>query len=37
VPHDTRDQIVDFVRSWSDKTDIPVARFTPWLGIARSK
>jgi transposase InsO family protein len=37
VPHDTRDQIVDFVRSWSDKTDIPVARFVPWLGIARSK
>jgi putative transposase len=37
VPHDTRDQIVDFVRSWSDKTDIPVARFTPWIGIGRSK
>jgi putative transposase len=37
VPHDTRDQIVDFVRSWSDKTDIPVARFTPWIGITRSK
>lgn len=31
LPHDTRDQIVDFVRSWSDKTDIPVARFVPWL------
>jgi transposase-like protein len=37
VPHDTRDQIVDFVRSWADKTDIPVARFIPWLGIGRSK
>jgi putative transposase len=37
VPHDTRDQIVDFVRSWSDKTDIPVARFLPWVGIGRSK
>jgi putative transposase len=37
VPHDTRDQLVDFVRSWSDKTDIPVARFVPWLGIGRSK
>jgi putative transposase len=37
VPHDTRDQIVDFVRSWSDKTDIPVARFMPWIGISRSK
>jgi putative transposase len=37
VPHDTRDQIVDFVRSWADKTDIPVARFLPWVGIGRSK
>jgi transposase InsO family protein len=37
VPHDTRDQLVDFVRSWSDKTDIPVARFMPWIGISRSK
>ena len=37
MPHDTRDQIVDFVRSWADKTDIPVARFMPWIGIGRSK
>jgi hypothetical protein len=37
VPHDTRDQLVDFVRSWSDKTDIPVARFMPWIGISPSK
>jgi transposase InsO family protein len=32
-----RDQLVDFVRSWADKTDIAVARFMPWLGIGRSK
>jgi transposase InsO family protein len=37
VPHDTRDQIVDFVRTWSDKTDIPVCRFLPWIGIGTSK
>jgi transposase InsO family protein len=37
VPPDTRDAVVDFVRAWSDKTDIPVARFIPWIGIARSK
>ncbi len=37
MPHDTRDTIVDFVRSWSDKTDIAVARFMPWIGIGRSK
>ena len=33
VPHDTRDTVVDFVRTWSDKTDIPVCRFLPWVGI----
>lgn len=37
MPHDTRDQVVDFVRSWSDKTDIPLARFMPWIGIGTSK
>ena len=37
MPHDTRDQILDFVRSWVDKTDMPVTRFMPWIGIGRSK
>jgi transposase InsO family protein len=37
VPHDTRDNIVDFIRTWSDKTDIPVCRFLPWIGIGTSK
>jgi putative transposase len=37
VPHDCRDQLVDFVRAWSDKTDIPVTRFLPWIGIGSSK
>jgi putative transposase len=37
VPHDTRDELVDFVRSWSDKTDIAVSRFLPWLHIGASK
>ncbi len=27
VPHDTRDQIVDFVRRWSQKTEIGAGRF----------
>ena len=26
VPHDTRDQIVDFVRRWSEKTEIGAGR-----------
>ena len=37
MPHDTRDTLVDFVRSWSDKTEIPVCRFLTWIGITSSK
>ena len=37
VPHDTRDSIVDFVRHWSGRTEIPVRRFVGWLGVAASK
>jgi transposase InsO family protein len=37
VAHDVRDTIVDFVRGWSDKTDIPACRFLPWVGIGTSK
>ena len=37
MPHDTRDQIVDFVRRWSEKTEIGVGRFIPWLSIQPSK
>ena len=37
MPHDTRDQIVDYVRRWSEKTEIGVGRFIPWLGIRPSK
>jgi transposase InsO family protein len=32
-----RDQIVDFVRCWSEKTEIGIGRFIVWLGIATSK
>jgi hypothetical protein len=37
VPHDVRDQGVDFVRRWSEKTAIRVGRFIHWLGITVSK
>ncbi len=37
VPHDLRDQVVDFVRRWSDKTKIPAVRLVGWAGLARSK
>src|SRR5262249_49446640 len=37
VPHDTRDQVVDFVKRWSSKTGITVACFLLWIGMATSK
>ncbi len=37
TPPDVRDQIVDFVRCWSEKTGIHAGRFIKWLGIAPSK
>jgi putative transposase len=37
VPHDTRDTIVDFVRTWNGKTGIPACRFCSWIGIGSSK
>ena len=32
-----RDQIVDFVRCWSEKTEIGAGRFIGWLGVRASK
>ncbi len=32
-----RDEIVDFVRRWSEKTEISAGRFIQWLGGAPSK
>ena len=32
-----RDVVVDFVRDWSEKTEIPAERFVGWIGIARGK
>ena len=37
VPHDVRDQVVDFVRRWMEKTEIGVGRFIHWLGVGASK
>jgi hypothetical protein len=37
VAHDTRDQIVDCVRRWSEKTEISAGRFIEWLDITASK
>jgi putative transposase len=37
VPHDVRDQVVDFVRRWSERAEIGVGRFIAWLGVTASK
>ena len=37
MPHDTRDQVVDFVREWTDKTEVPTRRVVAWIGLAVSK
>lgn len=29
--------MVDFVRTWSEKTELPVEKFVGWLGVARGK
>ena len=34
---DVRDQVVDYVRYWSDKTDIKATKMIGWIGINRSK
>lgn len=37
MPHDVRDQVVDYVRCWSAKTEIGTGRFIHWLGVVASK
>lgn len=37
VPHDTRDEVVDFVRDLAEKTDLACSRIVRWLGVARGK
>ncbi len=37
VPHDTRDQVVDYVNHWRDRSELPATRFIRWLGITSSK
>ncbi len=37
MPHDTRDAIVDFVRDWNCKSDIPLSLLLRWVGITASK
>ena len=37
TPHDVRDAVVDYVRSYAKKTELSQARLIAWLGVCRSK
>jgi transposase-like protein len=37
VPHDARDEIVDYVRRWSERTELPGKTLVGWIGIGASK
>jgi hypothetical protein len=37
VPHDVRDKVVDFIRCWSLRTEMPSRQLISWLGISASK
>jgi putative transposase len=37
VPHDTRDQIVDFVKKWSDRAEICIRQMLPWIELSDRK
>lgn len=36
VPHDVRDQIVDYVAHWSDRTELPARTLYGWIGLPES-
>jgi len=37
VAHDIRDEVVDFVRHWSERTEIAYDRLTRWIGLSCRK
>ena len=37
VPHDVRDQVVDYVHHWTERTELPARRLLAWLGLGTSK
>lgn len=37
MPHDIRDNVIDYISDWSEKTEIPAKQFIYWVGIAKSK
>lgn len=37
VPHDLRDEVVDFVADWSEITELPIRAFLTWLRLSPAK
>ena len=37
VSHDVRDEVVDYVRQWSERTELPSGKLVKWIGIGTSK
>jgi putative transposase len=37
TPHDVRDQVVDYVKRWTDKTELSAKSLVGWLGVGVSK
>jgi hypothetical protein len=37
TPHDTRDEVIDFVTDLAERTELPVARIVGWTGIQKGK
>ena len=37
VPHDLRDEVVDFVNRWRERAEMPAALFVRWMGIGGGK
>jgi transposase InsO family protein len=37
TPHDVRDQVVDYVNHWTERTELPAKRLIGWIGIGTSK
>jgi len=37
TPHDTRDEVIDFVRDLAKLTELPVTRLVDWTGLSKGK
>lgn len=37
VPHDTRDEIVDYVKHWTERAETSAKKLLAWIGLATSK